>query len=89
MLHIRKEQRRLISELAKEIETKQRNVRICKSVFSGVGVVGATLLFTPVAPLAAVLVGGAAAVGGVGTALGDFFHGKKQADDLKSGVSLG
>lgn len=34
------------------------------------------------------LVGGAAAVGGVGTAVGDFLHGKKQAEELKDTVEL-
>lgn len=32
------------------------------------------------------VVGSAAAAGGVGTALGDFFHGKKQAEELKNTV---
>lgn len=87
LLQIRTTQLKLMKTLMAEIEKKQMNVRICKSVFSGIGTIGAVLLFTPVAPLAAIL-GGAAATGGVGTALGDYFHGQKQAEELKNTLEL-
>jgi len=40
-------QKDLLIDLVFEMKKKQKSVRICKSVFSGVGVVGAGLLFTP------------------------------------------